>query len=191
MDGVALIAEAHAAGLTIRLDGDRLVVRGPRSAEATAQRLLARKAAVVSALRGEAATPPTAGQHAEGRADGTLAGTMFEGWCPHAAPDGTVVWLPPNAPEPALKSVVAVLDLSDQPPEAIPACPRCDSLELWQDGLGAWHCIPCDRERFDRARRLAERLVERVERIRRRARLASKTGPQEPRPCVAAGQVDT
>ena len=50
MDGVALLAEANAAGLTVRADGDRLVVRGPRRCAALAQSLLARKPDVLAAL---------------------------------------------------------------------------------------------------------------------------------------------
>ena len=32
MDGLTILNEARAAGLEIKVDGDRLVVRGPRSA---------------------------------------------------------------------------------------------------------------------------------------------------------------
>lgn len=45
-----LLDEARDAGLEVRLDGDRLVVRGVRSAAAVARRLLARKPEVVAAL---------------------------------------------------------------------------------------------------------------------------------------------
>jgi len=45
-----LLAEARDARLEIRLDGDRLVVRGARSATAVARRLLDRKPEVVAAL---------------------------------------------------------------------------------------------------------------------------------------------
>jgi len=50
MDGLTLLREAKKAGLGVRRDGDQLVIRGPRSAEAVAQRLLANKAAVIDAL---------------------------------------------------------------------------------------------------------------------------------------------
>ena len=56
MDGLTLLAEARAAGLTVRADGERLRIRGPRRAEPIAQRLLAHKAAVVAALT----APPAA-----------------------------------------------------------------------------------------------------------------------------------
>jgi hypothetical protein len=38
-----LLEQAQAAGLEVRADGDRLVVRGPQSAEALARQLLAHK----------------------------------------------------------------------------------------------------------------------------------------------------
>jgi hypothetical protein len=44
MDIVTLLREAESAGLQVRADGDRLVVRGPRSLEPLAKRLLERKA---------------------------------------------------------------------------------------------------------------------------------------------------
>ena len=57
MDGIALIVEAAAAGLSIRLDGDRVVIRGPKSADAVARRLLANKPAVVAVLRKQSPHP--------------------------------------------------------------------------------------------------------------------------------------
>jgi hypothetical protein len=46
----ALVKGAQAAGLTIRAEGDRLVVRGPRSAEPLARTVLGRKAEVLAFL---------------------------------------------------------------------------------------------------------------------------------------------
>lgn len=51
MDGLSLLAEARAHGLKVRADGDRLVIRGPRQAEAVAKRLLERKREILEALR--------------------------------------------------------------------------------------------------------------------------------------------
>ncbi len=50
MDGMTLVSEARAAGLIVLADGDRLVIRGPRSADAVARRLLEHKAEVMRAL---------------------------------------------------------------------------------------------------------------------------------------------
>src|SRR4051812_43418732 len=49
MDGLILLDEARAAGLSVRVEGDRLVIRGPRQAEPVARRLMANKAQVVLA----------------------------------------------------------------------------------------------------------------------------------------------
>jgi hypothetical protein len=50
MDVVVLLEEARARGLEVRADGDRLVMRGPRSAEALVRQLLAHKVALVRLL---------------------------------------------------------------------------------------------------------------------------------------------
>jgi hypothetical protein len=50
---VTVLAEARAAGLDIRAEPGRLVVRGPRSLEAVAQRLLERKSDVLALLAAE------------------------------------------------------------------------------------------------------------------------------------------
>ncbi|MGH7074493.1 MAG: hypothetical protein ACREFD_09880 [Stellaceae bacterium] len=50
MDGLSLLRDASAAGLTVREDGGKLVVRGPEAAEPIALRLLAAKPAVLEAL---------------------------------------------------------------------------------------------------------------------------------------------
>ncbi|MGA2032939.1 MAG: hypothetical protein ABSG68_11820 [Thermoguttaceae bacterium] len=36
-------------------------------------------------------------------------------------------------------------------------CPKCGSLELWQDLLGAWHCQHCDGAAFRRSCELLKR----------------------------------
>jgi hypothetical protein len=56
MDGLAsLLVEARCSGLTVQVEGERLVVRGPRSATAVATQLLARKAEVLASLTSEEA----------------------------------------------------------------------------------------------------------------------------------------
>jgi hypothetical protein len=51
MDGLTLIRQARSVGLSVHLDGDRLVVRGPKSAGEIAKRLLENKPLVVAALK--------------------------------------------------------------------------------------------------------------------------------------------
>jgi hypothetical protein len=47
----ALLDEAHACGLTVRAEADRLVIEGPRKAAATAERLLRHKPEVLAAIQ--------------------------------------------------------------------------------------------------------------------------------------------
>ncbi len=58
MDGVDLILEAESVGLTVRAVGDKIVIRGPKSAGDIAQKLIANKPLVMAALRELAAPPP-------------------------------------------------------------------------------------------------------------------------------------
>lgn len=51
MGALKLITEARSAGLKLRAEGGRLVIRGPRSAEPIAKALLDRKAEVLPFLR--------------------------------------------------------------------------------------------------------------------------------------------
>jgi hypothetical protein len=50
MEGLTLLREARAAGLSVARDGDELVIRGPRRAEPVARLLLSRKVEVIRAL---------------------------------------------------------------------------------------------------------------------------------------------
>lgn len=50
MEPLTPLVEAERAGLQVRVDGDRLVVRGPRTAEALAQEILACKPALMPLL---------------------------------------------------------------------------------------------------------------------------------------------
>jgi hypothetical protein len=51
VDGLALVHQARAAGLLVTVDGDTLVVEGPRRADSIARQLLAHKPEVVAALK--------------------------------------------------------------------------------------------------------------------------------------------
>ncbi len=57
MDGLNLLDRARLAGLKVRADGDRVVVRGRRSQEHLARELLAHKAEVMAELHREQAGP--------------------------------------------------------------------------------------------------------------------------------------
>ncbi len=53
MDGLTLLSKARTAGLELKADGDRLVIRGPRRAEPLVKELLALKSHVLEALADE------------------------------------------------------------------------------------------------------------------------------------------
>jgi hypothetical protein len=53
MGGMNLLSQARQAGLTVRAEGDRLIVSGPATLEALAEQLLAEKPAVMKALADE------------------------------------------------------------------------------------------------------------------------------------------
>ncbi len=57
MDRLSLLDRARLAGLKVRAEGDRLVVRGRRSQERLARELLAHKAEVVAELGREQSGP--------------------------------------------------------------------------------------------------------------------------------------
>ena len=50
MDGVALLTEARAAGLQVRMHGEYLIIRGPKRLAALAQHLLSHKEEVLTIL---------------------------------------------------------------------------------------------------------------------------------------------
>ena len=71
MDGLTLLSEGRAAGLTVIADGDRLVIRGPKSADAVARRLLAHKAVILALLAaGNGNTNPLNPERIESCVDG-------------------------------------------------------------------------------------------------------------------------
>lgn len=50
MDGLTLLRDARAAGLSVRAEGERLVIRGPRRAEPVVHVLIAHKRDIMAAL---------------------------------------------------------------------------------------------------------------------------------------------
>ena len=50
MDAMTLLDQAQAAGLSVKAAGDKLVIKGPRSAEALAQQLLEHKTELMAIL---------------------------------------------------------------------------------------------------------------------------------------------
>lgn len=69
MDGVILLQQAETAGLVVDAQGDRLVIRGARSAQSIAQMLIAHKTSVLDAIarRSQSASqlPTSTQEHSE------------------------------------------------------------------------------------------------------------------------------
>jgi len=57
MEGLKLLKKARAAGLTVAVNGDQVVIRGPKRAAAIVRQLIASKPAVMAALRPAANIP--------------------------------------------------------------------------------------------------------------------------------------
>src|SRR5262249_6425799 len=57
MDGMTLLEQARLAGLTVIVQGDKLLIRGPRRAGPLAEQLLAHKGEVIDALAAASLTP--------------------------------------------------------------------------------------------------------------------------------------
>src|SRR5689334_11527079 len=63
MDGIKLLEQARDAGLAVAVNGDKLVIRGPRRAEAVARLLMARKAEVMAVIAGADAQDDVVATH--------------------------------------------------------------------------------------------------------------------------------
>ena len=103
-------------------------------------------------------------------------GGRFADWVRRPDFHGRMGWKAPDLPE--------VMPFDDLPLPG-PPCPKCGSLEQWQDGLGRERCGNCEREILDKALELAEHA----------AWLRKQAQPRKPAPriaprCVAAGSAD-
>jgi hypothetical protein len=133
--------------------------------------------ATVAAL--ESAPPPEAAPlpDAADTAGDLLAATPFADWVRRPDYHGRMGWESPDLPE------AVPFDALDLPG---PGCPKCGSLEQWQDLLGRQRCGVCEADALGRALKLAERA----------ARLRTQAQPRKPAPrlapgCVPVGSTDT
>jgi hypothetical protein len=92
MAALKLIEEARSAGLKLRAEGDRLVIRGPKSAEPIAKALLDRKEEILPFLQEQPAatirpTPEPAPFHDDAREAPPAADSWL---CPHCERPATI-----------------------------------------------------------------------------------------------------
>jgi len=139
MDGLTLLSEATAAGLTIRVDGDRLVIRGPKTADAVARRLLEHKPEVVAALGWFGLASIELPKAEE---------LPFPGWVLRPDVTGRLGWEPPDLPDDRrwwARSTFDDLPMFPRPagsPGAGP-CPWCGRSEWWRSVHGVVVCNWC------------------------------------------------
>lgn len=148
---IDLLDDAHRLGLAVRLDGDRLVVRGPKRAEAIARALLAHKAEVLDVLRNSPSTVYTFAANAEENAkpvDVDIVDTTKNAFADIIVEDI----------EPGVDPWAEAEDWTD----ATPYCSTCRSCAGWVSMADRWHCLRCSPPRR------AERLLDRREEILRR-----------------------
>ena len=102
MDGMSLLREAQAAGLSVSIDGDKLVVRGPKRLEPLVRRLLAAKPAVIAALRASGDSGPVCRWPYQGRAPhrrfwlSVFGVVRCASCCPPAVPSLVLKWIEPK-----------------------------------------------------------------------------------------------
>ena len=90
-------------------------------------------------------------------------------WALVAPPVGAVT---PTAPDPTPRPAPAAVESEgvgtpwEDAIEPPPPCPKCGSMELWQNPLGTWRCQRCDGKPFRRSLQLASL----AKRIRRRTK---------------------
>jgi len=168
MDCLSLIQHAQDAGLKLRIDAGRLVIRGPKRCADLAARLTARKAEVIDALQagadvdtdydaggerqaiqGEARRAGRGTEPAIAQADEAADAGRYAAWNESIDEAGRAVLTHPD-----YAVDVELIDGADLTP-----CPQCESLELWQSAAGTWRCCKC--EPPTRARELRE-LAERI-----------------------------
>jgi hypothetical protein len=130
MDAVALVEQARMAGLRVSTAGDRLIVRGPKTAERIAQTVLDWKAAVVAVLRQEQPHLPV------GRATAPRQGEL---WTPPPRQ------LPP-APFPGFEARTAKFNelMDNWRAKRWGPCQMCGQTDWYQDQYDFSHCGHCD-----------------------------------------------
>ena len=161
MDCLALVQHALDAGLQLRIDAGRLVVRGRKRHAELARRLLNRKAEVIAAMQsaveidadydadGEGQAIQGEAAHVAAQASETRDDGAYEAWIESIDDAGGTVLT-----SPAFDSLAIRIGA-----EELPACPVCGSLSLWRSAAGTWRCQKCaPPTRAAQLRDLAEKL---------------------------------
>lgn len=143
MECLALIQQAENAGLQLRIDVGRLVIRGPKRCAEIAARLMERKAEVIAAMEanadyeggGERAAIQNEARIADVEGlpcDDAADAGRYATWVESFDGDGCAVLTHPDAEGERIDAA------------ALPPCSLCGSLSLWQTAAGTWRCCRCE-----------------------------------------------
>lgn len=145
MDGMTLLKNARAAGLRVTADGDRLVVRGPRSEEPVAAQLLANKQLVMTALRAGIGVARGEGQ-VRGPAPEPITDALCSAW--EGAGLGTLTVAHSGERPPPAKDPFHIPGLVGRggpygPPNPCYCCRHTRWFTTVASGRRNWQCLAC------------------------------------------------
>jgi ribosomal protein L37AE/L43A len=148
---LTLLDRARRQGLDVFLDGERLVVRGPRRAEALAQQILARKAAAIAGLRSARPVERPATDDA-GCADGPLPSVARCSSCDEpdfVSPQAGIAWRcarcgPSDPPPTEIDGWPRIGQTAPFEAEPSASCYACGATACWRlKAGGPWVCRRC------------------------------------------------
>jgi len=123
VERMRLLAQAREAGLTVQVEGDKLVVRGPRRLEALAWEVLAQKPDVIAALHAER-------NHAVAKVMEVFPGSRV------VAESQPAEWPPPGSWR------IEKRQHWELPESELGPCYACGE-QAWERGDGVWVCRRC------------------------------------------------
>ena len=154
MDGLTLVQTATAAGLELRLDSGKLVIRGPKRLAALVAEVIQHKPEVMAALERPISVADgdpdySAESEREAIQEESRIALEVERQFDLLVETAPGVW---NHPDYEAEETIDI--------DALTPCSQCGSYELRQTFAGAWHCRKCE------PNRTAERLIRMAETIR-------------------------
>lgn len=143
MDVLDLLARARAAGLTVHADGGKLIVRGPKSAEALARELGAHKAELLALLARES-TPPASPVATADNAICPDCGATSARLGSFTLDDGRGRFQCPRCDR-VFWSLPGQIGGPPSSPVAVKACPRCGGpVHIAEDNAPGFVTFLCD-----------------------------------------------
>ncbi len=150
MDGLALVQAATAAGLELRLDAEKLVIRGPKRLATLVAEVIRKKPEVIAALERQSFTAISDSTYSAKveREDESRKSVGIQQQFDSLVETAPGVWTRPDF-EPS-----ETININDVQP-----CSRCGSYLLRQTFATTWHCQHCDpNHKAERLQNLADKL---------------------------------